>query len=54
MTMAETQTTMFEFTGNNLCLDFCNTLNDRKDNPRELQQYVVTGKQLTGIVFSVI
>ncbi len=36
MTMAETQTTMFEFTGNNLCLDFCNTLNDRKDNPREL------------------
>ena len=36
MAIAETQTTMFEFTGNNLCLDFCNTLNDRKDNPHEL------------------
>jgi predicted RNA-binding Zn ribbon-like protein len=36
MTIAETQTTMFEFTGNNLCLDFCNTVNDRKDKPREL------------------
>jgi predicted RNA-binding Zn ribbon-like protein len=29
MTVTETQTTIFEFTGNNLCLDFCNTLNDR-------------------------
>jgi predicted RNA-binding Zn ribbon-like protein len=31
-----TQATIFEFTGNNLSLDFCNTLNDRGSNAREL------------------
>ena len=36
MAITETQATIFEFTGNNLSLDFCNTLNDRGSNPREL------------------
>ena len=36
--MAETeiQTSLFEFTGNHLCLDFTNTVNDRSTSPREL------------------
>jgi predicted RNA-binding Zn ribbon-like protein len=35
--MVETQTSVFELTGNRLCLDFVNTLNDRPaDSPREL------------------
>jgi predicted RNA-binding Zn ribbon-like protein len=35
--MVETQTSVFELTGNRLCLDFVNTLNDRlADSPREL------------------
>ncbi len=36
MAITETQATIFEFTGNNLSLDFCNTLNDRGSNAREL------------------
>ena len=36
--MAETeiQTSLFEFTGNHLCLDFTNTVQDRSTSPREL------------------
>ena len=36
--MAETeiQTSLFEFTGNHLCLDFTNTVQDRFTSPREL------------------
>ena len=36
--MAETeiQTPIFEFTGNHLCLDFTNTVQDRSTSPREL------------------
>ena len=36
--MAETeiQTSLFEFTGNHLCLDFINTVQDRSTSPREL------------------
>jgi predicted RNA-binding Zn ribbon-like protein len=36
MAITETQATIFEFTSNNLSLDFCNTLNDRGSNAREL------------------
>ena len=36
MANAGTQATIFEFTSNNLSLDFCNTLNDRGGNAREL------------------
>jgi predicted RNA-binding Zn ribbon-like protein len=36
MAVAETQQPIFEFTGNNMCLDFCNTLHDRASAPREL------------------
>ena len=36
MAVAETQQPIFEFTGNNMCLDFCNTLQDRASAPREL------------------
>jgi predicted RNA-binding Zn ribbon-like protein len=36
MAITETQATIFEFTGNNLCLDFCNTINDRRGNAQEL------------------
>ena len=36
--MAETelQTSLFEFTGNHLCLDFTNTVDNRFSNPKEL------------------
>ena len=36
MSVAETQQPIFEFTGHNMCLDFCNTLHDRASGPREL------------------
>ena len=36
MAVTDTQTPVFEFTGNNLCLDFTNTLHDRTDKPRDL------------------
>jgi predicted RNA-binding Zn ribbon-like protein len=38
MNVAETelQTSLFEFTGNHLCLDFTNTVDDRFSNPKEL------------------
>jgi len=32
----EIQTSLFEFTGNHLCLDFTNTVQDRSTSPREL------------------
>lgn len=32
----EIQAPMFEFTGNHLCLDFCNTVHDRTTEPREM------------------
>jgi len=32
----EIQTSLFEFTGNHLCLDFTNTVQDRFSSPREL------------------
>ena len=36
MSETELQTPVFEFTGNRLCLDFANTVNNRTGNPREL------------------
>jgi len=36
MAVTDTETSIFDFTGNNLCLDFTNTLQDRTDKPREL------------------
>ncbi len=36
MSIVETQQPIFEFTGNHMCLDFCNTLHDRASAPREL------------------
>lgn len=37
MTEIETQTSIFEFSGNNLCLDFTNTVHDRaRSNARDL------------------
>src|SRR5437868_563074 len=36
MTQTETQSSIFEFSGNNLCLDFANTVHDRSSSPREL------------------
>src|SRR2546421_896145 len=36
MSVAETQQPIFEFTANNMCLDFCNTLHDRASGPLEL------------------
>src|SRR5947209_3994630 len=38
MYMAETELEIpiFDFSGNRLCLDFCNTLHDRSTTPREL------------------
>lgn len=36
MSETELQAPVFEFTGNRLCLDFANTVNNRTGNPREL------------------
>ena len=36
MVETEIATSIFEFSGNHLCLDFANTLNDRANMPREL------------------
>ena len=36
MPMTETKQAIFEFSGNNLSLDFCNTIHDRMSNSREL------------------
>jgi predicted RNA-binding Zn ribbon-like protein len=36
MVETEIATSIFEFSGNHLCLDFANTLNDRANTPREL------------------
>lgn len=36
MSVSETQQPIFEFTSNNMCLDFCNTIHDRGSAPREL------------------
>ena len=36
MVETEIQAPNFEFTGNHLCLDFTNTVQDRSTSPREL------------------
>ena len=36
MTTTKLETSVFEFTGNHVCLDFTNTVNDRVSTPREL------------------